>query len=169
MYLIENVKEIPEPLMSHPVETRLQELEDKATKRTLIMQILLFVYVRQFKIICKTSPVSLEFDNSSTWYSFFIQKHTQYLLLQYFEVLFTSILDRCTLVPIYIRKREKRQRGTKIRKKNKFSNSKAQHFVCIFFECIQNINLCNDFFPQNSKLRYCLLIGLEKKNVCISL
>lgn len=162
MYLIENVKEIPEPLMSHPVETRLQELEDKATKRTLIMQILLFVYVRQFKIICKTSPVSLEFDNSSTWYSFFIQKHTQYLLLQYFEVLFTSILDRCTLVPIYIRKREKRQRGTKIRKKNKFSNSKAQHFVCIFFECIQNINLCNDFFPQNSKLLLADRFGKEK-------
>lgn len=151
MYLIENVKEIPEPLMSHPVETRLQELEDKATKRTLIMQILLLVYVRQFKIICKTSPVSLEFDNSST--SFFIQKHTQYLLLQYFEVLFTSILDRCTLVPIYIRKREKRQRGTKIReKKNKFSNSKAQHFVCIFFECFliafRTLIYAMIFFPK---------------------
>lgn len=66
IHLIENVKGIPETLMSHPVEPRLQELEDKATKRALVMQILLFVHVTQFKMICKTLPVSLEFVNSST-------------------------------------------------------------------------------------------------------
>lgn len=36
IHLIESVKEIPETLMSHPVETRLQELEDKAMKRALV-------------------------------------------------------------------------------------------------------------------------------------
>lgn len=61
IHLIESVKEIPETLMSHPVETRLQELEDKAMKRALVMQILLFVYVTLFKIICKTS-VSILFS-----------------------------------------------------------------------------------------------------------
>lgn len=36
IHLIESVNEIPETLMSHPVETILEELEDKATKRALV-------------------------------------------------------------------------------------------------------------------------------------
>lgn len=81
IHLIESVKEIPETLMSHPVETRLQELEDKAMKRALVMQILLFVYVTLFKIICKTSV--------SILFSFKIIHNIQFL--QYFEVSFILI------------------------------------------------------------------------------
>lgn len=90
---------------------------------------------------------------------------------------FILILDRCTLVTIYLRKRGKRQRRAKSRENNKLSNSKAQHSL-VFFKMLSDSIYINYGMKKKSKtLNWCLLIGLEKKifafpcniNICLML
>uniref|UniRef100_A0A8W8MK70 DUF7869 domain-containing protein n=1 Tax=Magallana gigas TaxID=29159 RepID=A0A8W8MK70_MAGGI len=69
IHLIESVKEIPETLMSHPVETRLQELEDKAMKRAL-----LFV-VAIVKESGRKTLFNLENGPSDKWCRQFFKRH----------------------------------------------------------------------------------------------